>query len=42
MYRALVQSAGETFERAIDKVVSVAEIAVAVRRLLPERDAVPA
>jgi hypothetical protein len=41
-YRTLVQSAGESFERAVDKVVGVAEIAVAVRRLLPQREIVPA
>ena len=40
-YRTLVQSAGETFERAIDKAVSFAEIAVALRRLLSQRDTVP-
>ena len=41
-YRELMRGATETFERAIDKVVSFAEIAVAVRRLLPEREPVPA
>jgi hypothetical protein len=40
-YRTVVQNAGETFERAIGKAVSLAEIAVAVRRLLPQRDTVP-
>jgi hypothetical protein len=36
-YRELVRATTESFERALDKVVSLAEIAVAVRRLLPER-----
>ncbi len=40
--RELLLAATRTFENAIDKIVSLAEIAGAIRRLLPERERVPA
>jgi hypothetical protein len=41
-YRELVSGATEAFENAFERVISLAEIALAVRRLLPERPFVPA
>lgn len=41
-FRALVRATTSSFERGMDRLLALSEIAVAVRRLLPEREAAPA
>lgn len=41
-FRSLIRSAASMFERGVDRVLALTEIAVAVRRLLREREAAPA
>lgn len=41
-FRSLIRTSAASFERGIDRVLALTEIAVAVRRLLPGREAAPA
>jgi hypothetical protein len=41
-FRSLIRNTASAFERGMDRVLALTEIAVAVRRLLPEREAAPA
>jgi hypothetical protein len=41
-FRAFVRATSSSFERGMDRVLALTEIALAVRRLLPERETAPA